>query len=268
MHDGGSIPAIGVGTWPMDDAEAARVIPVAIELGYRLIDTAFAYGNEAGVGTGIKNAGVAREELFVTTKFNAHSHSVEGVAKAWEESARKLQLEYLDLMLIHWPNPQQGTYVQAWEGLIELQQQGKVRHIGTSNFLPEHLQTIIDATGVTPVLDQLQINPRYQQREARTFNANHDIHTQAWSPLGQGTGLLELPVFTEVANRYHITAAQAILAWDLANGMSTIPKSSSKERLAENLAAAKITLDAADVELINAVTEPEPDAKHPNEFGH
>lgn len=268
LGDGGSIPAIGVGTWPMDDAEAARVIPIAIELGYRLVDTAFAYGNETGVGNGIKAAQIAREELFVTTKFNAHSHSVEGVAKAWEDSVRKLQVEYLDLMLIHWPNPKQDQYVAAWEGLVALAEQGKVRHIGTSNFLPEHLERIIAATGVTPALDQLQITPRYQQRDAREFNAERGILTQAWSPLGQGTGLLELPVFGEIAARHDITPAQTILAWNLASGMSTIPKSSSRQRLAENLAAESIVLDAQDIEQINAVTEPEPNPTHPNEFGH
>lgn len=268
LNDGGRIPAIGMGTWPMDDAEAARVIPLGIEFGYRLIDTAFAYGNEVGVGKGIVASGIAREELFVTTKFNMASHSVEGVAKAWEDAARKLQLEYIDLMLIHWPNPAHGKYVEAWEGLIKIQAEGKVRHIGVSNFLAEHLAPIIDATGVIPVLDQLQINPRYQQRGTRESNAALGIHTQAWSPLGQGTGLLELPILGELAVKYDATPGQIVIAWDIAQGLSTIPKSSDPTRLAQNLEAVEIALSDEDVALINAITVPEPDIKHPNEFGH
>lgn len=268
LSDGGRIPAIGLGTWPMDDREAEQVVAEAIDMGYRLIDTAFAYGNEVGVGRGIAASSVSREDVFVTTKFNKESHGVAGVAQAWEDSARRLGLEYLDLMLIHWPNPAHGRFVEAWEGLIAIQAEGKVRHIGVSSFLPEHLDPIISATGVVPVLNQMQVNPRYRQDEARAFNASLGIHTQAWSPLGQGTGLLDLPILGELAEAYGCSTAQLVLAWDLASGMSTIPKSSDPKRMADNLAAAAIVLDPADVARISAIDAPEPDVKHPNSFGH
>lgn len=268
LSDGGSLPAIGLGTWPMDDAEAARVVAMGIDMGYRLVDTAYAYGNESGVGAGVRSSSVARDEVFITTKFDLRSHSVEGVAQAWADSARKLGVEYIDLMLIHWPNPWADQYVAAWEGLIALQQQGKVRHIGVSNFLPEHLKRIVAATGVTPVLNQMQVNPRYLQSEARAFNTAHGIRTQAWSPLGQGTGLLQAPLVAQLAEQYGCTPGQLVLAWDVTQGMSTIPKSSDPQRMAENLQAPSIVLDAADVERLSTLDGTEPDIKHPSEFGH
>lgn len=252
----------------MDDAEAERVIAGALDMGYRLVDTAFAYGNEVGVGRGIARSAVDRSEVFLTTKFNAESHSVPGVAQAWQDAVARLGVDYIDLMLIHWPNPGLGQFVEAWEGLIGLQKVGKVRHIGVSNFLPHHLERIINASGVTPAVNQLQINPRYQQRAAREFNQLHGIHTQVWSPLGQGTGLLEIPVFVEIAAEHDCTPAQVILAWDLACGMSTIPKSSSDVRLAENLSASSIRLTSEDIDRIDAVDVAEPDIKHPDSFGH
>lgn len=252
----------------MDDAQAERVVAEAIGLGYRLVDTAFAYGNETGVGRGVKASGVPREEVFVTTKFNRESHSVTGVAQAFEDSARKLGVEYVDLMLVHWPNPSYGRYVEAWEGLVALHEQRKVRHIGVSNFLPEHLERIVAATGVTPVLDQLQVNPRNQQRAARAYNAEHGVVTQSWSPLGQGRGLVDLPLFADLGRTYGCTPGQVILAWHLAEGLVTIPKSSDPQRLRDNLAAAGVALDPADVALLAALGGTEPDVADPNVFGH
>lgn len=268
LSDGGRIPAVGLGTWPMDDAESARVVADAIAMGYRLVDTAFAYGNEAGVGAGVRASGVPREDVFVTTKFDQPSHSVAGVAQAWEDAARKTGLEYFDLMLIHWPNPWHGRFVEAWEGLIEIQQQGRVRHIGVSSFLDEHLEPIIAATGVVPVLNQMQVNPRYPQIAARAHNAALGIHTQIWSPLGQGTGLLELDEVGRVADKHGITRGQAVLAWGLNQSMSVIPKSADPTRMEQNLAAVEITLDADDIAMLDAIDVPEPDVKHPNSFGH
>ena len=268
LADGGRVPAVGLGTWPMDDSEAEIVVAEAIGRGYRLVDTAFAYGNEAGVGAGVRTSGVPREDIFVTTKFNAHSHSVEGVEQAWAEAARKSGLDYFDLMLIHWPNPWQGTYVEAWKGLVALQAAGKVKHIGVSSFLQEHLDPIIEATGVVPVLNQMQVNPRYQQVDARAYNDSLGIHTQAWSPLGQGTGLLEIPVVGEVAEKNGITRGQLILAWAIQQGMSVVPKSSDPVRQVQNLQAAAIRLSDEDMAALTAIDVPEPDIKHPNSFGH
>lgn len=268
LSDGGTMPSIGLGTWPMVGDECARVVAEALDMGYRLIDTAFAYQNEEGVGRGVKASGTSRDDIFITTKFNAESHSVTGVAQAWADAVRKLQVDYIDLMLIHWPNPWAGQYVQAWEGLIALQEQGKVRHIGVSSFLKEHLDPIIAATGVTPVVNQMQVNPRYLQSEARAYNASLGIHTQAWSPLGQGTGLLENPLVTELAAKYSCTPGQVILAWDLSRGMSTIPKSSDPVRMLQNLQSEGITLEPGDIARIESLDGTEPDIKHPNEFGH
>jgi 2,5-diketo-D-gluconate reductase A len=268
LSDGGTMPMVGLGTWPMDDAECEKVVAQGLELGYRLVDTAYAYGNETGVGRGVAVSGIERQDVFITTKFNAHSHSVQGVRAAWEDSARKLGVDYIDLMLIHWPCPWQDQYVDAWEGLIAIQQEGKVKHIGVSSFLPEHVDRIIDATGVVPVLNQMQINPRYQQVEARAYNDAHGIHTQAWSPLGQGTGLLELPVLKDIATRYGSTPGQVVLAWDVALGMSAVPKSSDPARMVQNLEAPDLVLAPEDVARISAIDVSEPDIKHPNSFGH
>ena len=268
--NGGAIPMIGMGTWPMDDAEAERVIAEGIGLGYRLVDTAFNYGNEAGVGKGVKASGVAREDIFITSKFNRESHSHAGVVKAWEDAVRKLDVDYLDLFLIHWPNPDQDRYVEAWEGLIHLREQGKVRHIGTSNFMPEHLERIISATGITPDLDQISINPRYQQREAQAYNVEHGIVTQSWSPLGQGNDLLQQETIVALAKEQGLTPGSLVLAWHMAHGLPTIPKSSNRERLIANLAAQEIVLDAVVVEVLDALDGTDPGAAnfHPSVFGH
>ncbi|CAB5004652.1 MAG: aldo/keto reductase [Actinobacteria bacterium] len=268
LNDGGSIPAIGFGTWPMDDSEAELAVAEAIAHGYRLIDTAFNYSNETGVGRAIVSSGIAREDLFLTSKFNREFHSVQGVAEAFEGSAKRLGVEYLDLFLIHWPNPDHDQYVQAWEGLIALREQGKVRHIGTSNFLPEHHARIIEATGVVPAVDQLQVNPRLSQPDARADNAARGIVTQAWSPLGQGNDLLTHPLLTELAQIYSATPAQVVIAWDLALGLATCPKTSTPRRMDENLAAASLVLRDADVEALTALDGSEEHTHHPNVFGH
>ena len=195
----GSIPTIGLGTWPMDDSRAEVAVASALDLGYRLLDTAYAYGNEVGVGRGLAASGVAREDVFVTTKFNKEWPSIAGVAETTEASMRRLGLDYLDLLLVHWPNPDQDQYVEAWEGLIAVRERGLVRHIGVSNFMPEHIDRLVAATGVTPELDQVQINPRWAQPELRAYNAAHGILTQSWRPLGMGGDLLELPLIVGLA---------------------------------------------------------------------
>lgn len=265
---GGSLPVLGLGTWPMDDAEAERVVAEAIGLGYRLVDTAENYGNETGVGRGVRASGVPREDVVVTTKFNRRWHSVTGVAEAWEASARRLGLDYIDLFLVHWPNPDQDRYVEAWEGLIRLREQGRVRHIGTSNFLPEHLDRLVAATGVAPELNQLQLNPRWSQPAARAYDAEHGIVTQAWSPLGQGNDLLTLPILRDLAARYGCTPAQVVLAWDAALGVGAVPKSSNPQRLAENLRGIELVLDPEDVATLTALDGSEPNPMDPNRFGH
>jgi 2,5-diketo-D-gluconate reductase A len=265
---GGSLPTIGLGTWPMHDAEAERTVATALGLGYRLVDTAFAYGNETGVGRGVKASGVPREDVFITTKFNKEWHSVEGVAETTHDSLRRLGVDYLDLLLIHWPNPSLDRYVEAWEGLVAIRETGLVRHIGVSNFLPGHIDRNVAATGVVPELDQLQINPRWTQPEARAYNAEHGIVTQSWRPLGLGGELLALPLVLEMADRYAVPPGQLVLAWHVALGLSATPKSSDPTRLAQNLAAADLVLTAEDVAALSALDGTEPDVTSPETFGH
>ncbi|HEY5135146.1 MAG TPA: aldo/keto reductase [Candidatus Nanopelagicales bacterium] len=249
-------------------AGAERSVATAIGLGYRLVDTAYAYGNEVGVGRGVTASGVAREDVFITTKFNKEWHSVDGVADTTHASLRRLGVDYLDLLLVHWPNPAEDRYVQAWEGLVAIRESGLVRHIGVSNFLPEHIDRIVAATGVVPELDQLQINPRWTQPEARAYNVERGIVTQSWRPLGLGGELLELPLVLELADRYGVTPGQLVLAWHVALGLSTTPKSSDPTRLAQNLAAAGIVLEADDVAALSALDGTEPDVTSPSTFGH
>ena len=265
---GGSIPTIGLGTWPMDDAEAERTVATAIGLGYRLVDTAYAYGNEVGVGRGVAASGVAREDVFITTKFNKEWHSVDGVAETTHASLRRLGVDYLDLLLVHWPNPAEDRYVQAWEWLVAIRESGLVRHIGVSNFLPEHIDRIVSATGVVPELDQLQINPRWTQPAARAYNSERGILTQSWRPLGLGGELLEHPLVVELADRHGVTPGQLVLAWHVALGLSATPKSSDPTRLAQNLAASDIVLEAEEVAALSALDGTEPDVTSPSTFGH
>ena len=264
----GSIPAIGLGTWPMDDAACETAVASALDLGYRLVDTAYAYGNEVGVGRGLRASSVAREDVFVTTKFKKKWHSVDGVAETTEASLRRLGLEQLDLLLVHWPNPDHDRYVEAWEGCIAVRERGLVRHIGVSNFLPEHIERIVAATGVVPELDQLQINPRWTQPAARAFNAEHGIVTQAWRPLGMGGELLALPLVTRLADRYGVTPGQLLLGWCVALGLSATPKSADPVRQAQNLAAADLVLEPDDVAALSALDGTEPDVTSPHTFGH
>jgi len=252
----------------MDDAEAESMIPKAIELGYRSFDTAFNYRNETGVGNGLAAAEVAREKLFVTTKFNAEWHGVDLVREAFEGAASRLGLDYLDCLMIHWPNPEQDRYVDAWRGLIRLREEGLVRAIGVSNFKVSHLVRILDETGVAPDLNQVQLDPRHSRPEVRAFDAEHGIVTESWSPLGQGRGLLENPVITAIAERLGYTPAQVVLRWHLDLGLVTIPKTSSPERLEENLGAFAISLSPVDLEALAALDEGDEGTVDSDKFGH
>ena len=242
LVSGARIPQIGLGTWPMDDATAERVVPTAVESGYRLIDTAENYENERGVGRGLRASGVPRAELFVTTKFNKQWHSVDGARRACEASLGRLGLDYLDLFLVHWPNPDQDRYVDAFRGLVELRRDGLLRAVGTSNFTPAHLRRVIDETGVIPEVNQLQISPYVVQEKGRAFAAQHGIVVQSWSPLGRGAELRSEPVVGELAQRYGRTPAQILLRWHIELGLVPVPKSEDPQRLRENIAVFDFTL--------------------------
>ncbi|MBK9741284.1 MAG: aldo/keto reductase [Actinobacteria bacterium] len=267
LAHGAQMPRIGLGTWPMDDRESERVIADAIAGGYRLIDTAENYGNEKGVGAGVRASGVDRGDLFITTKFNREWHSVAGVSEAFQRSAERLGVDYIDLLLVHWPNTDQDRYVEAWAGLVALLDSGSARAIGVSNFKPAHLARIIEATSVTPDVNQVQLSPLVARREIREFDAAHGIVTQSWSPIGQGNDLLRSPEVLAAAEREGCTPAQAVLAWHLAHGLSVVPKSSDPVRLRENLAAAGIRLSPETMAALDGMDGREAPIDS-DEFGH
>lgn len=268
LASGIGIPQIGLGTWPLNDAEATSTVVSALELGYRHIDTAEYYGNETGVGEGIRRSGVPREELFVSSKFNREWHTVSGVHEAWAKSVRRLGLEYLDLFLIHWPNPDQNTYIQAWEGLIGLQEQGRVRSIGVCNFMPEHLANIISATGVPPDICQIQLSPYWVQDRSRSFHSAHSIATESYSPIGRGRQLLTEPVIVTIAEAHGVTPAHVILRWHTQQGLIAIPKSASRLRLAANLDVFGFDLSEDEMKSISELDGKGPIAVDPETIGH
>jgi len=268
LNNGVDMPALGLGTWPMDDSEAESVVPAAAKAGYRLIDTAENYGNEAGVGKGIRASGVDRAEFFVTTKFNVKWHGVEEVQEGFNERAARLGLDYVDLLLIHWPNPAQGRFVDAWRGMIKLLEAGKVRAIGGSNFKPAHLQQLIDATGVVPQVNQVQLNPRIPRAEERAFHAQHGIVTEAWAPLSRGNDLLADPLLTAIAQRHSKTVAQILLRWQVQQGVIPVPKSSDPGRLAQNIDVFGFSLSEDDMQQIASLDRHGVGAADSDRMGH
>ncbi|MBG6225465.1 2,5-diketo-D-gluconate reductase A [Arthrobacter sp. CAN_A2] len=251
----------------MDDAEAADTVDLAIRTGYRLIDTAENYRNESGVGEGIRRSGIPREELFVTTKFNREHPSRDGVLRAFETSAGLLGLEYVDLLLVHWPNPDQGRHVEAVEGIAALVEQGLVRAVGTSNYKPAHLQQVIDA-GIIPDVNQIQLDPQRPRIAERAFHDEHGIVTQSWSPLGQGSGLLDEPAVVAIAEAHGRTPAQVVLRWHVQQGMVAIPKSANPERLAQNLDIFDVELSGAELAAVHTLDSCRADVVDSDEFGH
>ena len=257
FNDGRTIPQLGYGVWQVEDEVAEKVVGTALETGYRHIDTAAIYGNEAGVGRAIANSDVAREDIFLTTKLWNSDQGYESAFEAFEASLEKLGTDYVDLYLIHWAKPQQSLYLDSWRALIELQKQGKVRSIGVSNFPEEQLREIIEETGVVPVIHQIELHPYFSQEALRAVHAEYGIATQAWSPLGNGSDLLQNPVLAEIAERHGATPAQVVLAWHLAKGTVAIPKSVTPSRIEENLASVNVKLTAEDIAAVDALSTPE-----------
>lgn len=256
-HNGFQLPAIGLGTYALDGDAGAEAVAGAIGAGYRLIDSAFNYENEGSVGRGVADAVVERAEIIVTTKLPGRHHASAKARTSIEESRSRLGLDVTDLHLIHWPNPSQDEYVQAWAALVDAQQRGIVRQIGVSNFLPEHLERIERETGVRPVVNQIEVHPYFPQHEQLAYHREHGILTEAWSPLGRARELLDEPVIREVAEAHGITTAQTVLAWHVARGTVSIPKASSPAHQTSNLAAAEIVLQDAEVDAITALGRPD-----------
>lgn len=267
LANGVGMPPLGLGTWPMNDAEAAVVVATALQLGYRLIDTAENYANERGVGEGIRQSGVRREEIFVTTKFNRQWHSIEGARKACEASLARLGLDYLDLLLVHWPNPDQDRYVEAYQGLVRLLDAGLVRAIGVSNFKLAHLQRLFDA-GLTPHVNQIQLDPYHPRSDLVAIHQAKGIVTETWSPLGRSSPLLADPVIVRIAARHGRTPAQVVLRWHTQLGYVPIPKSSDSTRLAENLDIFDFTLSSEDMATLKTLDRPDPDMLDADHFWH
>ena len=267
FNDGNSIPQLGYGVWQIEDNGAADAVGTALETGYRHIDTASIYGNEVGVGRGIAASSVPREDIFLTTKLWNSDQGFEKAIAALDASLERLGTDYVDLYLIHWAMPQQGTYLESWRALIELKKQGKVRSIGVSNFPQAQLREIIADTGVTPAIHQIELHPYFSQEDMRAVHSEFGIATEAWSPLGQGGEILKDPVIVEIAGKHGISPAQVVLAWHLAKGIVAIPKSVTPARIAENFAAANVTLDAADIAAIDGLTRKDgrigPDPENP-----
>ncbi|GAA0737130.1 aldo/keto reductase [Sphingomonas japonica] len=249
LNDGRSIPALGLGTYKIPDTHAPSAVRDAVDIGYRLVDTAALYDNERGAGSGLIN----QPDVFLTTKLWHDRH--DDAEAALDESLALLGRDSVDCYLIHWPHPSGGQFVQAWRTLIELRAAGKTRSIGVANFLPEHIEALADATGVLPVLNQIELHPHFQQRRLREFHARHDIVTQSWSPLGQGK-TIEDPVIARIAGEHGATPAQVILAWHLHHGFSAIPKASGHAHMADNFAAKDLSLGEADIAAIDALDTP------------
>ncbi|MEV5336751.1 aldo/keto reductase [Streptomyces werraensis] len=251
LNDGTTIPALGLGTWPMDDAEAERAVTSALHAGYRLIDTAANYRNETGVGRAVAGAGVPREEIVVTTKLPGRHHGYEETLASFEESRARLGLEYVDLYLIHWPLPRVDRYVDSWKAMIKLREDGLVRSIGVSNFTPAHIERLEKETGVLPSVNQIELHPFFPQDELRAYHADKGVLTESWSPLGRGSQLLDDLAVAAVADAHGVTPAQAVLRWHVQLGALPVPKSSDAERQRANLDVFGFELDEAQMRTVS-----------------
>lgn len=235
LNDGRSIPPVGFGSFPHHGEDSEEMVTNALDLGYRLIDTALRYENEAEVGAAVRRSSVPRDEIVVTSKLAGRHHGREAAREGVRESLRNLGLERIDLFLIHWPLPKVGKFVDTWKTLVDLRDEGVLGSIGVSNFTPAHLETIVDATGVVPAVNQVELHPAFPQAELRAAHAELGVVTEAWSPLGRGTGLLDEPVIAEIAEAHGVTTGQAVLRWHVQQGIVPIPMSSSPARRKANL---------------------------------
>lgn len=256
LNDGNTIPQIGLGVWQVDPDITARVVTDGIEAGYRSIDTAEGYRNEEGVGQAIREAGIPGSELFITSKLRNGAHQRDLALKSFDETMANLGIEQLDMFLIHWPVPSQGKYVEAWKTLVELREEGRIKSIGVSNFNQDHLERIIGETGVTPVVNQIELHPRFQQRDKREFHAAHDIRIESWSPLGSGR-LLQDSTIETIAKKHGKTIAQTIIRWHLQEGLIVIPKSIHRDRIAANFDVFDFELDGGDMQTLGGMDSPD-----------
>jgi len=256
LNNGVEIPQVGLGVFQTEEgAEVERAVCEALAAGYELIDTAAAYGNETGVGRAIKASGIPREEVFITTKLWNANHAYRDALRAFDESLRKLDCEYIDLYLIHWPLPMEGKFTEAWKAMEELYEQKRVRAIGVSNFKPAHLDTLLKGARVVPAVNQIELHPLFQHKETRAYCAEHGIAIESYSPLMRGGEALEHPVLVSLAHTYGKTAAQIILRWHVQSGVIVIPKSAKPERIRENIDLFDFALSEDEIQAIERMDQ-------------
>ncbi|PHM66298.1 2,5-didehydrogluconate reductase A [Xenorhabdus stockiae] len=249
LVDGNLMPQLGIGVWQASNEQVVKAIDTALNVGYRSIDTAAIYHNETGVGKALRESCIPREEVFITTKLWNDRH--QDAKTALQESLDRLQLEYIDLFLIHWPVPQQDKYVETWKQFIELKESGLVRSIGVCNFHIEHLQKLFSETGIVPAINQIELHPLMQQRQLHSWNATHHIITESWSPLSRGgKGVFDHPLVESLAIKYDKTPAQIVIRWHLDSGMIAIPKSVTPSRIKENFDVFDFRLEKEDLTIM------------------
>jgi 2,5-diketo-D-gluconate reductase A len=269
LRSGADIPVLGLGTSPLQGAESATQVRTALEAGYRLIDTAENYRNEDAVGQAIRDSGINRSEIFITTKFNRRWHSVDGVRQAYEASLERLAVDYIDLLLVHWPNPDQDRYVDALRGLQAILDKGGLRAIGTSNFKPAHLRRVLDEAGFTPDVNQIQLSPYSTRSASRAYHATHGIVTESWSPLGASSDALRNdPVITGIAKDHGKSPTQVVLRWHTQLGLVAIPRSGNPGRIAENIDIFDFELTEQEMTTISGLDRGESVVTDSDVFGH
>jgi diketogulonate reductase-like aldo/keto reductase len=266
LNNGVEMPQLGFGVFLVPADEVVEPVATALDAGYRLIDTAKLYGNEEGVGRAIRDSGLPRDEVFVTTKVWNSDHGYDATLRAFDESQKLLGLDVVDLYLIHWPAPQRDLYVETWKALERLYADGRVRAIGVSNFNVPHLQRLLDETTIVPAVNQIELHPGFTQDELRSFHERHGIVTESWSPLGRGHGLLDDPAVTTIADAHGKTPAQVVLRWHLQLGCAVIPKSTHAERIRENFDVFDVELNDEDMAALSAISEPGRIGPDPDEF--
>jgi 2,5-diketo-D-gluconate reductase A len=266
LNDGCQIPQLGFGVFQVPPEDTAEAVTRALDVGYRLIDTAAMYGNEAGVGEAIRQSDLDRGDVFVTTKLANDAHGHDAALQAFDNSLEQLGFDYVDLYLIHWPIPQNDLYTDTWRALCELKKSGRARSIGVSNFLVEHLERIIDATGEVPAVNQIEVHPQYQEAELRRYLRERRIATEAYSPLGQGR-VLEDPKIGEIAEAHNRTPAQVVLRWHIQLGNVVIPKSATPSRIEENFRIFDFELSDSEMETIEELDAGQRIGPDPKTFG-
>lgn len=256
LADARRLPQLGFGVWQVSNDEVTPAVATALEAGYRAVDTAQGYDNEAGVGAALAASGIPRDQLFVTSKLRTKLHGYDDAMRGLEATLKALKLDYLDLFLIHWPAPARDLYVKTWKAFVGMKEQGLVHSIGVSNFLPEHIDRLVTETGVVPAVNQIELHPEYQQRDVRAYHASNQIQIECYSPLGSGA-VLDNPVIAEIATALGKSPAQVILRWHIQQGLAVIPKSVTPERIRENLAVFDFTLDENAMDRIAGLDRPD-----------